>query len=172
MNKSILFEKLLHAYEVYYDVKKEDVQPPFQAEAAFHSHDEQYFLIKSARISETETNEYIYFAETDLLDEAQLTTLANTAWERGISQVKPHKDHQSSDVSLVILADKISDDARTQLPKIKHYKSYFFGLQGWSHFRLIALEVSTGSLIHNRQGQSLKKLLGNIYSTAASKPNS
>lgn len=169
MNHSELIEKLLKAYEVYYNVNRETPEAPFFAEAVFHSHDEQYFLIRSARISETETHEYVYFADTETLDAKQLQTLADTAWERGLSNVKPHKDHQSSDISLILLADQISEDVKKELPKLKKYKSYRFSLHGWSHFRLIALEVSTGKLIHNRQGESLKKLLGNIYSTAAPK---
>lgn len=163
MNNTEAMEKLLHSYDAYYNVNRESAEPPFTAEAVFHSHDEQYFLIKSARISETESNEFVYFSETDSLDEKQLRMLADTAWNRGISMVKPHKDHQSSDISLLILADRIEEDAARALPKISHYKSYRFGLQGWSHFRLIAMEVSTGRLIYNRQGQSLKKLLSNIY---------
>ena len=54
-------DKLLPSFRRYYNVKTEDVAAPFVAEAVFQSHNEQYFLIKSARISEANSNEFAYF---------------------------------------------------------------------------------------------------------------
>ena len=39
MSPSDVLSVLLKAYQGYYDVQTEDVEPPFAAEAAFHSHD-------------------------------------------------------------------------------------------------------------------------------------
>ena len=84
-----LTEKLLRAYSAYYNVERETPAPPFAAEAVFHSHSEQYFLIKSARLAETESNEYVFFAEEERLDEARLRALAESAWQEGTSRVQP-----------------------------------------------------------------------------------
>ena len=62
MNTTEILEKLLRSYSVYYDIQRENVTEPFAAEANFHTHDEQYFLVRSATISEAESNEYVYFA--------------------------------------------------------------------------------------------------------------
>ncbi|MBR1690353.1 MAG: hypothetical protein IJ713_06215 [Oscillibacter sp.] len=151
-----LTEKLLRAYSAYYNVERETPAPPFTAEAVFHSHSEQYFLIKSARLAETESNEYVFFAEEERLDEARLRALAESAWQEGTSRVQPHEAHQSSDIILIALADRVEPEALALAPRLKYYRSYRWGLQGWSHFRLIVVETATGRMACNRQGQSLK----------------
>lgn len=162
MNQTEALEKLLRSYQTYYDIKTEDVEPPFAAEAVFHTHADNYFLIKSATISSEESHEYVYFAAEADLDLCRLEELDAAAWERGISQVVPCRDHRSSDVTLVILADRIRPEAFKEIRRKKHYKSYRYRLQGWSSYRLIALELSTGKLTYNRLGESLKKLVRNI----------
>ena len=162
MTANEALEVLLRSYTQYYDVVREGVEPPFAAQALFHSHDEQYVLVRSARISEADSHEYVFFAAVDDLDAAGLTALDEAAWSRGMERVKPHKDHRNSDVTLVILADRIAPEAMAAVKKLRHYKSYRFGFQGWSNYRVIALETSSGSLTCNRLGQSLKKLFRNI----------
>lgn len=155
-------EKLLPSFQRYYNIKKEDVEAPFVAEAVFQSHNEQYFLIKSARISEANSNEFIYFYTADTLTAEELGKLDTCAWERGISHVEPNYYHRNTDVALIVIVEKMDEEAKKLVRKLKHSKSYKCGLQGYSNYRLIALELSTGCVTYNRQGQSLKKLLSNI----------
>ena len=155
-------DTLLKSYVQYYDVFREDVEPPFAAEARFHSHGETYVLVKSARISEADSHEYVYFAAEEHVDLSRLDVLDAAAWERGLSFVKPHSAHRNSDVTLIILAEHIDPDVMEAVKKRKHYQSYRFGLQGWSNFRLVALETSSGQLACNRQGRDLRKLFRNI----------
>ena len=82
-------DKLLPAFQGYYTLKTEQIKAPFQAEATFRSRNEQYFLLKSARISEADSNEFVYFHTTDYLDSPTLADLDSCAWERGIGQVRP-----------------------------------------------------------------------------------
>ena len=102
---------LLKSFVRYYDIKKEGVQPPFAAEAEFHSHEEQFFLVKQAKLSESESKEFVFFAVTEHLTAQLLKQLDETAWETGMSRVVPHDGHRNSDVVLFILADTI--DHRT-----------------------------------------------------------
>lgn len=162
MTVNEIIDKLLRSFQVYYNVKKEDVEPPFVAEAEFHTHDEQFFLVKSAVLAEAESREYIYFAAEKFLDETLLLRLDKAAWESGMKRVKPHKDHRNTDVSLFIVAEKISEEAFVKIPKLRHYQSYHLGLQGWSHYRLVAIEQSSGRVVYNRFGRIYKKLIRNI----------
>lgn len=164
MTPSEALAKLLRSYEPYYDVVREDVTAPFAAEAAFHSHDEQYFLVKSAKLSEAESHEYVFFAAEDKLTLTDAQALDEAAWSTGISRVMPHSSHRNTDIVLIILAGSIEPGAASFIKKLRRYQSYKFGFQGWSHYRVIALETSSGQLIYNRLGQHLKKLLRNIYS--------
>ena len=153
-----MLDKLLNAYRTYYDVRRENVAPPFVAEASFRSHTEQYFLIRAARISEAESNEHVFFALEETLSVARLRELDAAAWNVGLSRVTPHKDHRNTDITLLIFADRVNSDASALIPKLKYYKSYRWGLQGWSHYRLAVADADAGRVFYNRQGRTLREL--------------
>ena len=155
MNVQEALEKLLPSFRRYYNVITEGVAEPFAAEAVFQSHNEQYFLIKSARISEANSI-------ADSLTAEELKKLDGCAWERGTKNVQPNYYHRSTDVALIIIAEAIDEEAKKLMKKLNHSRSYQFGLKGYSNYRLVALELSTGKVFHNRQGQNLKKLVSNI----------
>ena len=147
------------------------MEAPFAAEAEFLSQDVQYFLVKSAKLGEAQSHEYIYFATTEHLTLAQAQALDEAAWSRGMSRVEPGPNHRNSDVHLVVLAEKMDDEAAVFLKKLRRYESYHHTFWGWSHYRVIALETSTGRLTCNRMGQILKKLFGNIKSAIKKESN-
>ena len=164
-------QTLLKSYWRYYNVKEEGVEPPFVAEAEFLAQDVQYFLVKSAKLGESESHEYIYFAAEEHLTLERAKLLDEAAWSRGIAHVVPKPNHRNSDVHLVVLADRMDEDAAKFLKKLRRYESYHHTFWGWSHYRVIALETSTGKLTCNRMGQILKKLFGNIKSAIKKESN-
>ena len=151
-------ERILRSYQTYYNIKREAVEPPFAAEAIFGSHNEQYFLIKKAKVADIDTNETVYFATEDFLTRERLLELDTIAWKRGTANVQPSSNHRNSDVVLIILAGHAEEEALAQAKKCKHYQSYLWGFHGWSNYRLIVIELSSGRIVHNRHGQILKKL--------------
>jgi len=163
MTTSEALDKLLRAYVTYYNIERENVTAPFAAEAMFKSHGEQFFLVKAAKLSEAESGEYVFFATPEKLTAEYLSRLDEKAWETGLSRVEPHTSHRNTDVILVVLADSIDEEAFKAVKKLRRYQSYSFGFKGWSNYKVIALEVSTGKLTYNRQGESLKKLFRNIF---------
>jgi len=171
MTSKEALQTLLKSYYRYYNVKEEGVEPPFDAEAEFLAQDVQYFLVKSAKLGESDSHEYIYFAAVDHLTLAQAQMLDETAWSRGMARVEPKPNHRNSDVHLVILAEKMDDDAAAFLKKLRRYESYHHTFWGWSHYRVIALETSTGRLTCNRMGQILTKLFRNIKSAIEKESN-
>ena len=163
MTKSIserqaLFEKVLRSFEAYYNIDRENPLPPFDAEASFDMHDEQYFLIRSARISEADSREYVFFRVLERLDLETFRDLDRAAWETCLSRVDLSGNHRNTDVCLVIIADTIDPDAGEALRRKDHYKSYRFGLKGWSSSRMTAYECTTGTCFCSRRGQALKEL--------------
>ena len=155
------FEKILHSFEQYYDISK-DVDAPFVAEAIFKSHNEQYFLVKAAKTADIDSNEFVFFYINNEIHAEELAELSNLAWERGLSRVSPYYGHRNSDVTLIILSDKIEEESFKKIKKLNLYKSYKFGFFGWSAFRALAYETSTGRAVTNRRGSDLKKLVGSI----------
>jgi len=165
MEPSQVIKKLLPAFQQYYTIKENDVTPPFCAEAEFRSHNEQYFLVRSAHIADIDSNEFVYFAALSDLDEAKLEELVTSAWQNGLSRVQPHEGHRNSDVTLLIFADRITDETKIKIKKTKLYKSYKFSFHGWSNFKLAAADLSstekdgTPEVFSNRHGKDYVKLI-------------
>lgn len=157
-----IMDKLLRSYETYYDVRAQKIEPPFVAEAEFHSHEEHFFLSRRAVIDEVENNEIVYFATADSLSIDAFLQLDEKAWERGIAKARPSEHHQSSDVSLIIIAGNIEKDAIVAIKKAKHSLSYKHCLHGYSNYHLIAADLSTGRIVYNRLGYTMKKLLKSV----------
>ena len=157
-------EELCKAYSGYYTINRESPAEPFAAEAEFRMHDEQYFLIKAAKYTEYDSNEFVYVALPEHLDPQSFAELDARAWELGTKKVEPKKNHRNSDVTLIILTDAMDPETETLVRKAKHYQSYgFLGLRGWSHYRVIVYDLSKGQLTHNRMGENLREILSKTY---------
>lgn len=156
MTTADCMEQLLRSYSGYYDISQQE-REPFCAKAEFHSHNEQYILTRSARISGSDSHEYVYFACTELLTCRNLAELGREAWSRGLSNVRPLYGHRNSDITLIVIAGTMEADVSAAARKIRRYKSYCFSLCGWSSFSLIAYSVSTGNFACNSRGRCLKR---------------
>ena len=155
-------ERLLLAFERYYNIRREDVTPPFQAEAEFLQHDERYFLTRSVKLSESDARETVYFATVEALDAATFARLDEAAWRDGLSRLTPRWGHRAADVRLVILTNRLEADAAEAIRRTSRSKGYAFSLKGWSNYRLIAMELPTGTVVTNRLGRPLKDALRKI----------
>ena len=152
-------KKLLPAFSQYYTIKETDITPPFCAEAEFRSHNEQYFLVRSAHIADIDSNEFVYFADSDSLDTRKLEELIKSAWNAGLAKVRPYNGHRNSDVSLLIFTKTISPETIQKIKKTKLYKSYKFSFHGWSNFKLAVCISSDLTIYTNRQGKDFAKLI-------------
>ena len=159
MKPSDAIKQILPAFEQYYTIKKEDITPPFCAEAEFRSHNEQYFLVRSAHIADIDSNEFVYFAATEELQDEKLGELVNAAWNTGLAKVRPYNGHRNSDVSLLIFTKSINQETIKTIKKTKLYKSYKFSFHGWSHFKLAVCYTSDMEVYTNRQGKDYAKLI-------------
>ena len=161
METSQALEKILPAFERYYTVNK-DSKPPFCAQAEFRSHNEQYFLVRSAHIADIDSNEFVYFATTKSLTKEKLEDFSKKAWEDGLTKVKPYNGHRNSDITLIIFTDTLTEDKNQlikQIKKTKFYKSYKFSFHGWSNFKLVVVDLETQDIYFNRLGKDYRKLI-------------
>ena len=164
MAPSDAIKQILPTFKQYYTIKT-DTPAPFCAEAEFRSHNEQYFLVRSAHIADIDSNEFVYFATLSDLNNEKLDELVKAAWNTGLTKVHPHEGHRNSDVTLIILADRISDETKIKIKKTKLYKSYKFSFHGWSHFKLAVADLNSlddkgnPTLYSNRQGKDFAKLI-------------
>ena len=163
MNLDKLFEDVIGAYEGYYNIERDNAAP-FDAKGFLSNESEQYFLLKSAKIAFVNAYEYAYFKKLDTVSCNELTELDAAAWEDGISHVKPGTDHKNTDVALIVIADKVGDDVRSSIDSYKHSKNYMLGLHGFSNYRLVVIESSTGTFLTNRRGRDLRDFVQRIMS--------
>ena len=159
MAPSDAIKQILPAFELYYTVKKEEITPPFCNEAEFRSHNEQYFLVRSAHIADIDSNEFVYFADPEELSPEKLDELVNAAWNAGLAKVRPYNGHRNSDVSLLVFTKSINQETISSIKKTKLYKSYKFSFHGWSHFKLAVCNTSDMQVYTNRQGKDFAKLI-------------
>ena len=158
MTAKEVLKMLLKSYRGYYNVNEVDPLEPFAAQAHFHSMDQSYFLMKKAVTSTSETHEYVYFYTAEHITLDDVNRLAQLSWDDGMAQVRPHKEHRNTDVSLVLIGESIDDDAFEAVKKLRNYKSYKWRFQGWSDFRSVALDLSKKSYVYNQKGEPFKKV--------------
>lgn len=151
-----MLEGLLTSFGGYYTVRRNGAAAPFAAEAEFHSHTEQYILIKAARIADIDSNEFVFFADEEELTQDRLRTLDERAWEEGLSRVRAGDGHRNSDISLIILCDRADRAVLKAARRLYRYKSYQWGFKGWSGYRLAVWEAEGGTVTCNRLGRNLK----------------
>ena len=178
MNSNGALELFLKSFEHYYNVYTKNVEAPFVAEAEFKSHSEQYLLVKSAKLADIDSNEYVFFykhaddcannndsqtqAASSPLSPKILEELSKLAWERALLKVHPYYGHRNTDVTLIILSEKVCEEAFKLVKKLNFYKSYKLGFYGWSAFRLLVCETSSGRNASNRRGSDLKRIAGKL----------
>lgn len=161
MERTACLEKLLNAYAHNYDVTR-DVQVEggsFPALAHFFLRDEHYLVRRDKQFYATEQHDYTYFYSTAHLDAATAKAQLDLALKAGLAEIKPHKEHMSSYVTLVILADTIDPEAKKLLKRTRFHKNFRLALHGWMEYHIAAMECSTVSFLSNPAGRGARKTL-------------
>ena len=153
--------KLLEAYSHHYNVER-DVSVEggcYPAAATFFVRDENYAFSKKAVISAFEQYDYTFFYLTEHLDAETAKQQLDLALKAGMSRIKPHKEHKSSYVTLVILANTIDEEAKDLIRKTRFQKNFRLALHGWMEYHITAMECSTNSFLSNPAGKGARKIL-------------
>ena len=160
-------EQLLNAYSHYYDIERDVTVEggSFPAAAIYYLRDENYLISKRHVLSAVENHEYVYFYLTEHLDAQQLQYQIDISLKDGLSRIKPHKEHMSSKVKLVILADTVDPEAETLLKKTRFHKNYRLALHGWMEYHIAAMEISNNRFLSNPAGKETRKLLEQNFSS-------
>ena len=154
-------DKLLNAYSHQYDIDRDVTVEggSFPATATFYLRDENYLISKKHVLSAVENYDYTYFYVTEHLDAATLRQQIDLTMKVGGARVKPHREHMSSYVSLVILAETIDEEAKKIIKKTRFQKYFRLALHGWMEYHIAAMETSTNSFLSNPAGKGAKKTL-------------
>ena len=169
MTQQERLEKLLNAYSHHYDIARDVTVEggTFPATAFFFLRDENYLISKKHVLSAVENHEYVYFYLTEHLTAEELQKQIDLSKKAGMGHIKPSKEHMSSFVTLVILADTIDPEARTLIKKTRFRKNYRLALHGWMEYHIAAMEISTQSFLSNPAGKEARKLLEGNFASGA-----
>ena len=164
---SQLLEAYSHHYNVVGGVEAEGVSYPASAE--FFVRDENYAFSKKAVLSAFEQYDYTYFYVSEHLDQEEAQRVLDATLKIGMGRIKPHKEHKSFYVTLVILADTIDEEAKKLIQKTRFQKNFRLSLHGWMEYHIAAMECSTQSYLSNPGGKIARKNLELNFGSSANK---
>ena len=166
MTKEHYLQKLMPSYESFFDIEYKVVidSREFPAIAQFHSRSEKYVLVRSAKLWATEMNEYAYFSFADVPTLNEFISLKKDVLQLGLKKIKPHSEHMYSYVSLILVADSLTNEIIQEIKKTNYHKTYLFSFHGWMYLRIAAVDLSNGKVYSNHRGKELLPLLQNILS--------
>ncbi|MCI9121389.1 MAG: hypothetical protein HFG00_07690 [Oscillibacter sp.] len=154
-------EQLLNAYSHQYDVTRDVTVEggSFPAAAHYFLRDEHYLVRRDKQFYATEQHDYTYFYVADHLDASEARAQMDLALRAGRKEVRPHKEHMCSYVTLVVVAGTIDPEAKKLLKKTRFQKNFRLSLHGWMEFHIAAMECSTGDFLSNPAGRGVRKTL-------------
>lgn len=169
MTQQERLEKLLSAYSHHYDIARDVTVEggSFPATAFFFLRDENYLVSKKHVLSAVENHEYVYFYLTEHLTAEDLQKQIELSMSAGMGHIKPNREHMSSFVTLVVLADTIDPEAKALIKKTRFRKYFRLALHGWMEYHIAAMEISTHSFLSNPAGKEAKKTLEANFSSKA-----
>lgn len=167
LNRAQCINKLMDAYSHHYDIERDVTVEGehYPAMAIYFLRDENYIISKKHVLSAVENHEYVYFLSVDHLDAETLEHHIQVTKADGLGRIKPHKEHMSSMVTLVVLADTISEEAKALIKKTRFRKNYRLALHGWMEYHIAAMEISTNSFLSNPAGKGARKILEENFSS-------
>lgn len=157
----LLLTRLLHAYEAWYDVERDHEFGgiTFPGYAEFHSHGEQYVLVKRAKLWEMDSHDYLFILPVARLDVPVLERLVGFMETSALAKVDPKPNHMQSFLSLVVIAGHVDDDAARRLARTHFRKNFRLGIRGWADLRLASVDLARDQVTTNGAGKALAATL-------------
>lgn len=159
--KQDVLDTLLRSHEAYFDVFKDYAYAgrEFPGYAEFHSHSEQFVLVKRAKLWEVDAFEYIFFDMVDHLDDSWADEAYRYMTTEAVGKVVPEPNHMMSFVSMVAIADSVAEETRKKIRKMHFRKHFMLGFRGWVDLRMAVIDLSSMEVITNGMGKEMKSTL-------------
>ena len=81
----------------------------------------------------------------------------------GLPRVKPHKEHQYTNIAAVFVADGFDPATAKHIAKRSFSKSYKFSLHGYTELLTAAVELGTESTRTNSAGRPLEAYFKKLF---------
>lgn len=157
IDRAEFLEVVRDSYSAYYDIVPQEAAEalPLAFRAEYFSRAEKYWLSKSITVWANETNEYAYVFSAPAYDKGLVDACIDFALGDALPRVRPHKEHQYTNVKVVLLGDSFEDGAVKALMKRSFSKSYRFSLHGFTNLLAAAVDVRQGRTWTNKAGHQL-----------------
>ena len=167
-------EILKESYSAYYNISLADRtgapnELPLAFRADYFSRAERYWISKNIPIWGNETNEYAYIFSAPGFDSELVNRCIDFAIADMLPRVKPHKEHQYTNVKTVFVADKFDKAARESVQKRSFSKSYKFSLHGFTTLHTAAVDLSEEKAYTNKAGYALADYFRKLFASRAEK---
>ena len=169
--RETFLEILKDSYSAYYSIHEHPAGPeadlPLAFRADYASRDERYWLTKSVKTWGNEKNEYCYVFAADSFSPELAERCMDWAWQDGIPRVKPHSEHQCTNVKVVFITDSMSEETAKTIRKKSLTKNYKFGLHGYSNLLTGITDLGTEKTVTNREGHELVPYFKKLFAARA-----
>lgn len=165
-----VLERLLLAHQAYFDVERdhEFAGRRFDGYAEFHSSASKYVLVKRAKLWEANSHEYMFFTIARHLDAQTLEELVGFMTSEALGKVALERDHMSSFLTLVIIAETMDEELAATVRKTRFRKNFLFGFKGWADLRLCVIDLAGDRVVANGMGKDLVATLeANAFTSVA-----
>lgn len=164
MDRELFLEVLKDSYSAYYNIIPADAEAaPLVFRADYFSRDERYWLSKNIKIWGNETNEFAYIFTAGSFTVEEIEACAKRALDESLPRVKPHKEHQYSNVKVIFIADTMDKAAAKAISKLSFSKSYKFSLHGYTELLAGGVDLATKEVCTNRAGHSLVNYFSKLF---------
>ena len=153
------------SYAAYYSIIKENLPEdfPIAFRADFYKRDERYWLKKNVKYYGNETNEFVYVFSADSFTGENADACIRYALEEGLPRVKPHKEHQYTNIKVIFIANEYEPEALKAISSFRFQKSYHFSLWGYSNLLTTAVDVNDEKVWTNPAGREMKKYFSKLF---------
>ena len=167
MERKQFLEKLTDSYSAYYDIfpAEETEELPLVFRADYYSRAERYWLSKNIPIWGNETNEFAYVFSASSFDPELAGRCIDFALAEALPRVKPHKEHQYSNVKVLFVADSFDKDTVEYIRKRKFSKNYRFSLHGFTLLKTAAVDLSGKKAFPNKAGYELADYFKKLFTS-------
>lgn len=162
---------LEESYSAYYDLSKENLPDnlPVAFKADFYKRDESFWLSKKMVTWSNETNEFVYCFSKDYFDRETLDLCIQYALDDGLPRVKPHKEHQYTNIKCLFVADGFDDEAVSEIKHRKYEKKYNHMLWGYSALALSGVNLRSENVYYNPAGRDMKVYFKKLFAAQKKK---
>lgn len=167
-------EILRDSYSAYYNIiPPEEANAPAELplifRADYFSRDERYWLTKSISIWGNETNEYAYIYSAPAFDPALAESCIRFSIDDMLPRVKPHKEHQYTNVKVLLVADSFDGETRKAVQKSSFSKSYRHSLYGFTNLHAAAVDLAEEQAYPNKAGAALAGYFKKLFASRGEK---